>query len=167
MKRTTSLLLILLFLFNTGGSYLIFRMQQSEARRESEETINSQKALKDVIVLAFRQNHEEGLVWVRPGKEFTFRGELYDVVKVTSCGNMKYYHCYNDSREKKLIAGYQKSNHSRKEPDKKRKASNNIIFFSQKCLFSRTLYPSCYTYPLYEFYYLSEIPVTPTPPPKA
>jgi len=165
MKRATSLLITLLILFNSGGGYIIFRLQQSEARRESEEAI-SRIAEKNVVVLAFRLNHEEGLVWMRPGREFTYRGEMYDVVKTATRGSMKYYHCYNDSREKKLIAAYQKSHHSKKETEKRRKTPNNPIFFSQKTLFTRIMPLSCFDYSLYEMIYTSEVPVTPSPPPK-
>ncbi|HPT13395.1 MAG TPA: hypothetical protein PK796_01300 [Bacteroidales bacterium] len=166
MKRAISLLITLLILFNAGGGYILFRLQQSEARRESQEAINSHIAEKIVVVLAFRLNKEEGIVWMRPGREFTYKGEMYDVIKSITRGNMKYYHCYNDSREKKLIAGYQKSHHSKKETEKRRKAPNNPVFYPQKTLFTRTIPPTCFDYSLYEFCFTSEIPVTPSPPPK-
>jgi hypothetical protein len=166
MKRTLSLLITLVFLFNAGSGYLIFKLKQAEARRESEEALNSHDKTDELVILAFRQNHEEEITWIRPGREFTYRGEMYDVVKTTSGGNLKFYHCYNDSKEKKLTDEYRKSHHSKKEPEKRRKAPNNLILYPQKALFSRILIPSCYAYSLYEFHYTSEFQITPSPPPK-
>jgi hypothetical protein len=166
MKKTIPLLLILLFLFNAGGGYLLFRLHQSVIRIKAAGDIENNASARELVVITFPLNHEQGLTWERPGKEFTYRGQLYDVVKTMTRGNIKYYHCYNDTREKKLIAGYQKSHQSKKESEKRRKTTNNFIFDPNKSLFTRILPPSCFAYSIYEFQYSSEVPVTPSPPPK-
>ena len=166
MKKTIPLLLIVLLLFNAGGGYLLFWLNQSVIRLKAAGDIEKNAPERELVLIAFPLKHEQGLTWERPGKEFTYRGHLYDVVKIVTRGNMKYYHCFNDTREKRLIAYYQKSHHSKKESEKRRKAPNNFIFDPQKSMFTRALPLSCFAYSIYEFQYSSKVPVTPSPPPK-
>lgn len=45
------------------------------------------------------------MVFREEGREFLFKGEMYDVKSITLDGDFVVFHCINDKTEKRLLAG--------------------------------------------------------------
>jgi hypothetical protein len=96
------------FLFNIGGYYLWFSYVKNNIQKEIRREIRLGLSEKDLTLISVPVNDESGICWIKPGKEFTFNGKMYDVVKITINNNRKIYYCIDDVKEKNLIAGFSK-----------------------------------------------------------
>lgn len=71
--------------------------------------LKSQKAHRDVIQLSFKEDESKQLCW-EDEQEFSFKGEMYDVIEKTTEGNHIVIRCIPDKKETSLINEYQKHN---------------------------------------------------------
>ena len=118
LRKCLSTILLLFFLFNIGGYYLWFSFVKSSIQKEIRREIRQGLAEKDLTLIIVPVNDESGICWIKAGKEFTFRGEMFDVVKIKISDNKKIYYCINDVKEKKLIARFSKCNESNQKARK-------------------------------------------------
>ena len=101
-QRILSLILIICISCTVAGFYPVFKMLQYRVRQEIKHRIKSGLSDKELRVITFRKN--DTIDWVRPGKEFRYDGQYYDVVRKESDGNKLVFHCINDRQEKSLFA---------------------------------------------------------------
>ncbi|HLN52821.1 MAG TPA: hypothetical protein VK212_03875 [Lentimicrobium sp.] len=112
LRRVLTLILLLIFLYNAGGYYLCFRYYQHVIRREMKHMVRkevSSDQLTEIIVPVSNTGEQgreyiPGIVWIKPGKEFSYQNKMFDVVRSTIKGDKKHYLCINDKKEKKLLA---------------------------------------------------------------
>jgi hypothetical protein len=166
MRKPVSILLAFIFLFNIGGHYLWFAVLQKSIKEGVEKQIT--KGLKEeaLSIVTVPVKGETGINWIKPGKEFRYRGEMYDVVYSKIEGQDKLYFCINDNKEKQLIAAYHKANNSKKDTDKRIKSNLTDRYIPQQLLLSSTDYPTDMEYPAKNISFSSTILKIPSPPPK-
>ena len=132
MKKLGPILLLIIFLFNTGGDYYLFRYMQFRWQKEIKRMIRQDLHEEDLSLISVNSFTVSELEWIKENREFRYRGELYDVVRKEISGNNIIYHCIKDTKEKELIGNYTK----RSQTDKR--AHNIIKRLLQKQFYSNT-----------------------------
>lgn len=112
LRKYLSAIVLMFFLFNIVGYYIWFSYAKLNIQKEVQEEISQGLAEKDLTLITVPLIDESGICWIKPGKEFTYRGEMYDVVKVRTSNDKKFIYCINDIREKKLITDFSRNNES-------------------------------------------------------
>lgn len=108
MKKSFSILLLGIFLFNTMGYYFVFKVNQSIIRFEIRGMINS-GFHKEMCTLIKIDHPDSNPNFKKTDlHEFSYCGRLYDIVSESVNGSMTWYYCFNDKQEEKLIAGFEK-----------------------------------------------------------
>ena len=149
MKSTLSILLLFIFLGNVIGYQIVFNQLQHNIHRETERQI--EKGLPDEELVVIVTDHEEDLHWTRPYKEFRYKGEMYDVVKIKTFNNKKNYYCICDKKENNLMARYEKAHHNEKSKYSLGKHLAKINLFYQEisktigltesdCIYAESIY---------------------------
>ena len=132
MKNATAFFLLFIFSFNLGGSYVIFKIQQNQIRREIVHQIKLGISEKDLTSITISSENENELIW-KDHEEFTYRGSMYDVVHTEILdNNTKVFHCISDSQETNLIAQYNKDFKKKRKDKNNRTNPVNTVKFLQK-----------------------------------
>jgi hypothetical protein len=163
--KIASLLMLLIFLFNVCGYYICFQFVQSEIRREIQARIREGLDNSELTVITVSANDNLEVRWIKPDKEFTYHGSLYDVVKTELKNGKIVYHCINDSREKKLINDFNKKNESNQK-SRKILTSHNTSYFAQFRALAHINEISDRDFYSMPFDYISRIKEVSDPPPK-
>jgi len=108
MKKSFSILLLGIFLFNTMGYYFVFKVNQSMIRSEIRGMINSGFHKEMCILIKIDRPDSNPNFKKTDLHEFSYCGRLYDIVSESVKGNMIWYYCINDKQEERLIAGFEK-----------------------------------------------------------
>jgi len=132
MRKYIALLIVPVFLFNIGGYYLWFSVLQHNLQQEIGQEIREGIKDKDLTLITVPLNDEAGISWIKPNKEFRYKGEMYDVVKIQVQHQKKLYYCMNDSKEKQLLADFNKTHNTKKDSEKKLKRSFTYNFYFQQ-----------------------------------
>ncbi|MBO0359539.1 hypothetical protein J0X19_16385 [Hymenobacter sp. BT186] len=110
MKHLAAFLLLAVFLYNLVGVYPVAMWQQHQLRREAERMRHA--ALPDEalvrIVVARQPEKAAPLIHWQEEHEFSYRGQLYDVVRQRATPDSVTYFCWHDHDEEKLLAGLTK-----------------------------------------------------------
>lgn len=117
MKKVISYVLLLIFLYNTGGYYLWFKAEQFHIKSEIRKEIQTGIKHEFLTIITVPVNDESSIKWVELDKEFIFHDEMFDVVKIKSDKKTKQYYCINDKNEKQLIADFIKKESSQKKSE--------------------------------------------------
>lgn len=132
-----------------------------------EKEIGESLSEKDLSIIIIPLKGKPGIVWIRPDKEFSYKGEMYDVVKIHYKNQQKYIYCKNDTREKELITNFNITRSSKKETEKKLKRNFNFSFYIQPNTISKNLYPIDLKFITTNILYKSTIVDIHSPPPKS
>ena len=143
-----------------------FGILKHNVQRQIRQEIRQGLSEKDLTIITVPVNDESGICWIKPGKEFTCGGKMYDVVKIKISGNTKSYYCIDDVKEKKLIAGFSKVNESNQ---KARKLLSNFhyIFVIKPESFFHIIETSNHDFCIKPFETESAIKEVTIPPPKS
>lgn len=166
MKKVIPLILLAVFLINLEGTYLLFLFQQSKNLKDIRAEIR--KNLKDEILtlIIVPNNKVSQIHWIRKNDEFIYDGKMFDIVRVKSTHNEKYFYCINDEKEKQLISDYQKKcDQNNKSNTLLRQISNSTFFFTFFSLVI-TLPINTICFSEYDFGYKSMIIDILSPPPR-
>jgi c-di-AMP phosphodiesterase-like protein len=166
MRKPLSILLTLIFLFNSGGYYLWYTVQQKKITEDVEQQIRKGLNREDLTLVVVSLSGENRVNWIKPFKEFRLNGEMYDVVCSKTEGQNKYYYCIIDSKEKQLIANFHQAHSSKKDADKRIKNSLSDRFIPRICRLTNNNFPIRIDYQLSPVAIVSTILKIPTPPPK-
>ncbi len=166
MRKHIACLLSIILLFNIGGYYLIFRIKQIIIQKEIKQEIIKGIKEKDLLVIVSLSGKEDKFVWIKPGKELKYRGEMYDVVKSKTERYNKYYFCIRDSKERQLVAHFNKTQNTKKETEKRLKRTIPFNLFFQQFLRINKIYNTDFRYPFCNYQFLSNIISIVTPPPR-
>jgi hypothetical protein len=167
MRKPVSILLAFIFLFNIGGYYFVFRVVQLQVKRQAQNQIRQRIKDDNLCLIVVPVHAKMGIRWIRQGKEFSYRGEMFDVVRTENKANNKYFYCIRDKKEKELLASFLKTTKSKKDTDKKQKRISTERYFQKVSFLNNTVYPSHIHYNTIEVSLVSNCLVTPSPPPKA
>ena len=100
MKRFIAIILIPLFIYNSAGYYIVFKILHNSVEQEITENYKKNIKEKDLIKITFTDT--DNIRWTKTGKEFAYDGYMYDVVKsVTKDGNLTFY-CIQDFEDSEL-----------------------------------------------------------------
>jgi hypothetical protein len=88
------------------GEWLVFKIIKSDIHREIENRIKLAAATESdlVIIKIPNLNPPKDFVFIEAGREFRYRGEMYDIVSQAVKNDTTYYHCIHDVRETALYA---------------------------------------------------------------
>ena len=161
--------------FHLFGYFAVFKVMQHNIKKQIKTAIK--QGVPDNKLHCFRfpadkvLQQKMGIRWLEK-KEFTYNGNMYDVVHKQSDGDFIIYKCVNDTQEKVLFAGLDKQvKNAMNKESKNSKTLNlllkfNILYINQtKQLLNPDLGYSELTYffkPKY-FYHLSKEILTPPP----
>ena len=166
MRKYVSILIFIVFLIDIGGYYLWFSILQkgiqSEVRHEIQEGLKDENLALVIVPL----NDQSGISWIEQGKEFRFKGEMYDVVRIEIRNQDKYFFCIKDIKEKQLISIYYKNHNSKKEADKKIKLAFNFQYFTQQFSLKTVVSKSELDFPEMDILYKSNLSDIHSPPPE-
>ena len=106
IKKVISLILLFFILFVSNGYFLYFKYLQYSIRQEVREEIKNGLKGKDLPLIIVSPAKGEEIVWTEKGKEFKYKGSMYDIAKTQIKNGKKYYYCINDVKEKNLISNF-------------------------------------------------------------
>lgn len=108
IKKTFSVLLLTIFLFNTMGYYFLFEVNRSIIRCDIRAMINSgfHKGMFILIKIDCPRSNPD--FKKLDHDEFSYCGRFYDIVSESSKGNTTSYYCINDQQEERLIGAFEK-----------------------------------------------------------
>ena len=107
MRKFTVIPLLLLMVIGQAGYNFIFYYQQHKARKEARALIRSNLPESSLFVIETHPG-DPVIRWKEAGKEFYFKGELFDVVKIKKFQGKLLIYGISDHKEKELLAGYAK-----------------------------------------------------------
>ncbi len=101
IKKTISIILLFIFLYNISGYYIAFSVQQTEVKKIVRSFFRS-GGQEDMLVLRILAEKEKEIVWYNQ-EEFNLNGKMYDVAFMKHEKNILLLYCYNDSKEDHLF----------------------------------------------------------------
>lgn len=104
MKSTISLFLLIIFLFNTMGYVVVFKISQNQIRKEVKREIKMKLKESELQTIVFNKSELSTINWVKSDKEFIHHDELFDIVRISETARTITYYCINDKQEKQLFA---------------------------------------------------------------
>ena len=140
MKKIATLFLLSIFLFNTAGYFIAFKVFQYQIQKEIKAEIKQQIDPSELTTIIIDKKNIEKIDWVKKGKEMFYEGGLYDVVRSTEDAASIIYFCINDKKEELLFANLEDhinthiaTNNSTKNQDQKKIADHVIkLYFSNE-----------------------------------
>ena len=108
IRKSISLLLATLVLFNIFGYYLLFQCEQIRVKKGMNEMIANgalRASCEEITILNPATDHD--FIMLDKG-EIRYHGKLYDVISTRVSGTSVILRCINDTREEKLLARYEK-----------------------------------------------------------
>jgi hypothetical protein len=166
MKKLISIGILFIFLYNIGGYYPWFSILQNNIQNEIEEEIEEGLKSEDLTLIIVLAEKVQEISWIKPNREFQYNGDMYDVVKIKNIPGKKYYYCLNDKKEKQLIAGFNKTNNTKKESEKRLKRNFSYSFYLHPTIETKSEYPIELTFStIFNFYASNTIDIH-SPPPK-
>ena len=80
LKKLVAITLLLVFLYNLCGIIFVFKYQQYAIRKEMKHKIKAGVPEDQLAKIIVNSENEQELDW-KHGKEFRYKGIMYDVVK--------------------------------------------------------------------------------------
>jgi hypothetical protein len=98
-------ILLLFFLFNSGGYFLLFKWKQEivrcEIRQEIKRQLKQGVPEEETVLIVIHPG--EKIDWVKPEKEFWYKGGLFDIITSSTSNDTIFLRCINDTQEKVLF----------------------------------------------------------------
>ena len=116
------------------GYYFIIRHSQALQKKSIKYKIRSQLNEDQLQIISLTDNLKE-IYWEEEGKEFFFKGEMFDVVKTKTLNGKMLLYCINDKKEKELVNNYNALTKQNSTTDKKSKIkadnTQNLFFVEE------------------------------------
>ena len=107
--------------YSQFGYYFVLRHSQSVHKEVIKEKILSQLKDEELKIISLSDDHQQ-IYWEENGKEFLFKGEMYDVVKTKSVNGKVMLYCIDDKKEMALVNNYNLITKHNSSSDKKGKS---------------------------------------------
>jgi len=107
MRKTVSIVLLLVFFFQSVGCLVIFKLQQLQVRQDVKHHFLSNLSNNELEVIKISKNRGDKtnlLNRFTNPDEFSYAGMMYDVIRKESHGDTMWYYCYPDKKETKVLA---------------------------------------------------------------
>jgi hypothetical protein len=105
VKRILSVVLIMIILAGTGGMYYSFRLSLY-LNQLAVKSILRDKSEKTLTLLIINPEQSRYIHWKKQGREFEYKGHLYDISSSAIINGVTYYSVYRDEAEKKLVSEF-------------------------------------------------------------
>ncbi|MBN2614447.1 MAG: hypothetical protein JXR71_02025 [Bacteroidales bacterium] len=166
MKKLFALILFSVFLINLAAIPVVFHITRFMIREDMEQKIRENPEESELTMLTLSAQEFSCLHWTRVLKEFEYKGNMYDVVRIKSVQHKKLIYCLSDNREKHLLAQYRTHQKTRKNNHQRTSKTELSKYFPAEQHYS---FPSGGTDLIY-FHARSRIVLNrlspPSPPPK-
>jgi hypothetical protein len=83
-------------------TYLVFKYQKKQIKREIKRKIISEIDKSELVLLKFTEEEKNTQLKWEHSKEFEYKGEMYDIVESSTVGDTTYYWLWWDHKETKL-----------------------------------------------------------------
>jgi len=107
MRRTVSILLLLVFFFQSIGCLMLFKLQQLQVRHDVKHHILSSLPNDELILIKLpvkRDKSANQSYHFLNSDEFKYAGNMYDVVRTEKHEKETWYYCYSDKKETRVLA---------------------------------------------------------------
>lgn len=115
--------MLVMIAFSQIGYYFVIHYAQQE-RKEFIKELLYKNISDDVLTIIDFTKNKEKIYWEEEGKEFSFEGGMFDIVKIKNVYGHITFYCINDQKEEELINNYNTTIKNNSSKDKKTK--NNI-----------------------------------------
>lgn len=174
MKKAISILLLSIFLFNTAGYYVFFKIAQIEIKKEIKKEIKLSLESEELTIIKFLNSEINTLHWIEKNKEFIYHDQMFDIVKSSSDSNETTFYCINDKQEKKLFQNLEEqvlkqieTNKNSKSNSSKKNAENIVkTYFYEEIAILLFQKSTSYLFNDYNQSYTSVDVLISTPPPR-
>lgn len=177
LKKTISIFLLSIFLFNSIGYYAVFKFSEYQIKKIAKRAVFAHLDDSQYEIITIKKNNLDEIEFKEDGKEIIYKDQLYDIGKKTETENEIVFYCINDKDEEALITSLKthidnhialfktkKSNSSHK----KTTDSSFKIYFKNKQNLSNYRANTEYNYSeLKEIIYISAHKEICTPPPES
>ena len=102
LKKFYLIAIIAVLAYSQVGYYFVIRHVLHEQKEAIEKKILGELKDEELNIISFTDN-EKNIYWEEEGKEFLFKGEMYDVVRTKTVNGNVILYCINDKKEKALI----------------------------------------------------------------
>lgn len=104
LKKLTIFTLLFVFVYTLVGFYPVFLLRQHLVKNEIKQRIKQAVPENELSYIAINAENTGKIIW-KNDHEFTYKGNMYDVVRVEkSSAGETVYCCINDIQEKRLFA---------------------------------------------------------------
>ena len=106
MKKSLSILIAILFIYNSVGYLIAFKSLQYGIKKEIKSKILGNLDEKELVLIKFLSHPDQQqykLFHWKEENEFEYNGNMFDVVKQYSVNDTIYYYCINDLKENELF----------------------------------------------------------------
>ena len=104
VKTLLPLTLLVILLLKMGGFYAILSYERHEIREKVERKLLNSIEKSELICIVANTENLPKIKWERAEKEFSFEGNLYDVVYAENALGVTHYYCLSDKDETILEA---------------------------------------------------------------
>ncbi len=113
MRKILSILLVLVLFVDILEYQILVSCAKLKIQKENKSQI--QKGLSDdELTLIIPQQGKKEIFWFKKDKEFLYKRQMYDVVRIKNVGQEKHYYCICDKKEEKLMSDYNRMHKSRR-----------------------------------------------------
>ena len=144
-RQATALFLLSIFLFNTMGYFVAFKVAQLDIKTEMMAEMKDDITTDDDTEITINEDDALSIEWLEDKKEMRYKNNRYDVVKTETHGKLITYHCIKDTREDALFTNLDKhiGSHVVSTQPQKNHSSNTLTNDVVKLFFQHS-----YTYRL-------------------
>ncbi|MBL7891084.1 MAG: hypothetical protein JNL63_00530 [Bacteroidia bacterium] len=104
MKKGVYILLLVFIGLHICGYYPIFKLLQYRIRQEVKAGLEKDIPESKLHFVSISDENPNEIKWVRPGKEFRYKGNMYDIVTIKKEKGITHYICVSDRDETRLSA---------------------------------------------------------------
>ena len=115
--------MLVMMAFSQIGYYFVIHYAQQKQKEFIKELLFKNISDDVLTIIDFTKNKEK-IYWEEEGKEFSFEGGMFDIVKIKNVDGHITFYCINDQKEEELINNYNTTIKNNSSKDKKTK--NNI-----------------------------------------
>ncbi len=103
LKKVTVFILLGIFLFNTAGYFIAFKILQYQIQKEIKTEIKQQLDPSECTIITIPKHELNNIAWEDEGEEFYYKEELYDIIRSTETKDSITFCCINDQKEEELL----------------------------------------------------------------
>ena len=155
LQQVPFLILIMLLLYNSAGCFLVFKLAQTSIQRNMDEQAAALLSNERLKTFSFKMGEEKKINWLRKGKEFSFNGKHYDVVRSEKTEEQITYFCLADDEEDHLFSDFEQHFGLRDTPMAKNKPAEKV---------ATPFYPSYFIHKKMPVFYVHIISILSIPP---